>query len=391
MSERRDFITRKFSEIFGNQPTLWTRAPGRVDLMGSHTDYNMGYVMTMTIDRDTWIGARPREDGMVRIHSLDLNSGAEFSLHDLARDDTTPWTNYVRGIAKFCMEAGYELKGFDGLIHSTVPFSAGLSSSAALEMAVAMMFQAVSGFRIDPVEMALIGQKAENKFVGVNSGILDQYSSAMGEAGKTVLLDCWELTSSLIAMSPDLQVVICDTKAKRSLVGSEYDDRRRQCEEGVTILAQTYPEIRSLRDASLGQLAKVKPQMSGVVHKRCLFIIEENQRVLDLAEPLGMRDGAVLRELFTDSYIGARDLYEIGAPVMEDMYHSMMSAPGVVAARQAGAGFGGCMVALVEPDQVEAFGNAVVIEYKRRTGLDAEIYAVQASDGASIISEQKDL
>ena len=385
MENRKAFLTQKFRTLFKNDPELWSRAPGRVDLMGSHTDYNLGYVMTMAIDRDTWIAARPRADGKVRLHSLDMDSGAEFSLDDLAKAEEIPWTNYVRGIAKVCLDAGFDLRGFDGLVHSTVPFSAGLSSSAALEMATATIFQAVSGFKLDPVQMALLGQKAENQFVGVNSGILDQYSSAMGQAGKTVLLDCRALTSELVGMSPDLQVVICDTKTKRNLLGSEYDDRRKQCEQGVAILQTADPAIASLRDVPFDLFNRMKDQMPPLVQKRCQFILEENQRVLDLAQPLAQNDGEKLKAIFAASYRGARDLFEIGAPTMQAMVRAMSTAPGVVASRQAGAGFGGCMVSLVDPAQVERFSASVTAEYKTLTGLDAEIYAVQASDGASMM------
>ncbi|MCP4141822.1 MAG: galactokinase [Chloroflexi bacterium] len=385
MDNRKEFLTQEFKKRFQAEPEVWTRAPGRVDLMGSHTDYNLGYVMTMTIDRDTWLAAAPRTDRKVNIYSLDMKSGAEFSLDDLSKDEKTSWTNYVRAIAKYCMEAGYELNGFNAIVHSTVPFSAGLSSSAALEMAIAMTFQAVSGFMMDPVEMALIGQKAENKFIGVNSGILDQYSSAMGEVGKTILLDCRALTHSMVDISPELNVVICDTKAKRSLLGSEYDDRRNQCEAGVEILQKSRPEIEALRDVSFEEFDAAKDQIPDVVRKRCQFILDENQRVLDLARLLSENDGEGLKKTFTASYLGARDLFEISAPAMEEMYQSMLNASGVVAARQTGAGFGGCMVALVRPETVGAFSASVISEYKERTGLDAEIYAVQASDGASII------
>jgi len=244
MDKRKTFLSQAFERRFGSKPTLWTRAPGRVDLMGSHTDYNLGYVMTMTINRDTWVASVPRMDRKVNIYSLDMKSGAELSLDDLSKDEEGSWTNYVRAIAKYLLEAGYELKGFNGLVQSTVPFSAGLSSSAALEMAIAMAFQAVSGFKMNPVEMALLGQKAENQYIGINSGILDQYSSVMGEEGKTVLLDCRALTHTMVNIAPDLQVVICDTKAKRNLVDSEYDDRRHECEAGVEILKRAIPQLQ---------------------------------------------------------------------------------------------------------------------------------------------------
>jgi galactokinase len=229
-SKRKETLINEFYEAYGTQPSLWSRAPGRVDLMGSHTDYNMGYVMTMTTDRDTWIAARPRSDRQVRLRSLNISGETLFSLDNLERDDVVPWSNYVRGMAQVLQEAGYELQGFDGLIHSTVPFGSGLSSSAAIEMATAVMFRQLGGFALDPVEMALLGQKAENNFVGVNTGILDQYSSAMGRDGSALLLDCRELTSEDVTIAAGLRVVICDTRAERNLVGSEYDDRRAECE-----------------------------------------------------------------------------------------------------------------------------------------------------------------
>ena len=245
-------------------------------------------------------------------------------------------------------DAGYQLTGFNGLVHSTVPFSSGLSSSAALEMATGCMFKLLGDFDIDPVEMALLGQKAENQFVGVNSGILDQYSSTMGEAGSSLLLDCRYLRSRPVHIDPRWLVVICDTRAERNLTGSEYSERRAQCEAGVAILQQSDPTIKALRDVSLEQLKEQAHLLSDVVERRCRFIIEEDQRVLDLAEALPIGDADRLSELMAASYAGARDLYEIGVPAMESMMNAMKGGPGVIGARQAGAGFGGCMVAVVD-------------------------------------------
>src|SRR5512143_3321357 len=264
-AERKTLVTAKFTERFGTVPEVWSRAPGRVDLMGSHTDYNLGYVMTMTIDRDTWIAARPRDDRKVAIDSLNVEGGGEFDLDRIEYDAAAPWINYVRGVAKFLQAAGHSLIGFDGLVHSTVPFSSGVSSSAALEMAVGVMFQLVSGFRIDPVQLALIGQRAENQFVGVNSGILDQYSSAMGEAGCTLLLDCKHLTSRNVPIAEGWKVVICDTRAKRTLAGTEYSERRAQCEAGVRLLQRWYPDIAALRDVTLGQFNAHEKDLPDIV------------------------------------------------------------------------------------------------------------------------------
>ena len=385
--ERREAVAGAFRQRFGSDPEVWVRAPGRVDLMGSHTDYNLGYVMTMTLDRDTWIAARPRNDGRGAIDSLNLEGGGEFDLARIEHDPVSPWTDYVRGVARVLQSAGHLLTGFDGLIHSTVPFGSGLSSSAALEMATVAVFEQVSGLVLDRVEAALLGQRAENEFVGVNCGILDQYSSALGQAGCALFLDCRDLSSRSVPIDSGISVVICDTRATRNLAGSEYAERRAQCEEGARLLSAFDSEVGSLRDVSLDLLAVHESALPPVVAKRCRFIIEENERVLRLAEALPSGDRAALGELFAESYRGARELYEISAPAMEAMMTAMTSGPGVIGARQAGAGFGGCMVALVERDAVGAFAAHVLEAYERSTGIQPSVYPVEAAAGMGPVRE----
>lgn len=382
LEERRAMISNAFRARYDRLPTTWTRAPGRVDLMGSHTDYNMGFVMTLAIDRDTWVAAAPREDNRVTIASLNVPGEGIFSLHNITHDEEAPWTNYVRGVARALQDKGHSLRGFDGLIHSTVPFGSGLSSSAAIEMAVATLLVALDDINISPVEMALAGQWAENEFVGVNTGILDQYSSVMGQGGSAILLDCRHLTSQPVAINPELTIIICNTRSERNLVGSEYDDRRAQCEEGVAVLQQVYPTITALRDVSLEMFNNHKHVLPAVVARRCQFILEENRRVLELAQVLPGGDARELSHLFTDSYYGARDLYEVGSPAMESMFRAMTAAPGIVSARQAGAGFGGSMVALVLNQDVESFCDDVTMRYREETGIQPEVYPVKASAGA---------
>lgn len=387
MEERRRFISEEFNKLYGGLPSIWARAPGRVDLMGSHTDYNMGFVMTMSIDRDTWIAARPREDDHIAIHSCNVPGGALFSLADIQHDESVPWTNYVRGMAAVMKAAGHKLRGFDGLVHSTVPFGSGLSSSAAIEMAVATLFKSLGDLELDPVDMALLGQRAENEFVGVNTGILDQYSSMMGREGCAILLDCRQLTSEVVCLNPALRVVICNTRSERNLIGTEYDDRRGQCEEGLRLLQRAYPEITALRDVTPAMFAQQKHVLPEVIARRCQFIIEENQRVLDLALVLPEGRPESLQALFEASYTGARDLYEIGAPAMAAMMKAMSTAPGVVAARQAGAGFGGSMVALVKEGYLGPFTEYVIETYQQDTKIQPEVYAVQAAPGAMILEQ----
>ena len=386
MDERRHLISAEFEKRYGKRPSLWARAPGRVDLMGSHTDYNMGFVMTLSIDRDTWIAASPREDHQVAITSSNIPGSALFSIEEAVQhDEEVSWTNYVRGVAAVLQASGCQLRGFDGLVHSSIPFGSGLSSSAAIEMATVLIFKQLGGWEMDGVQMALIGQKAENKFVGVSTGILDQYSSVMGQEGCALLLDCRQLSSETAAINPALRIVICNTRAERNLTGTEYDVRRAQCAEGVRLLQQFYPDITALRDVTPAMFAQQQRALPELIAKRCQFIIEENQRVLDLAQVLPGGDSELLQALFAASYEGARDLYEIGAPAMAAMMGGMSTAPGVVAARQAGAGFGGSMVALVQDGYQEPFTEHVKISYQVETGIQPEVYVVQAAPGAMIL------
>lgn len=385
--ERKAQVHARFVDVFGREPSVWVQAPGRVDLMGSHTDYNQGFVLTMTIDRSTWIAAIPRRDRRVSIASLNIEGRLDFSLDDSSRDAAVPWVNYVKGVAVTLEAAGYPVTGFDGLVHSTVPFSSGLSSSAALEVATATLFKALGGWAMEPVEMARLCQRAENEFVGVNCGILDQYTSALGQAGHAVLLDCRHLTSTVTPIHPDLQVVICDTRARRALAGSEYSERRAQCEQAAAYLAGCQAGVHTLRDVSLAQLEACAPDLPPVVVRRARFIIEENQRVLGLAAALPGGDRAAIGRLAAESFAGARDLYEISVPAMEAMIEAMLGGPGVIGARQAGAGFGGCMVAFVRRTQVDDFAQHVRTTYQAATDIEPRVYPVFAAPGAGVLDQ----
>ncbi len=376
-------MSAAFSARYGDAPQLWTRAPGRVDLMGSHTDYNHGFILSMTIDRDTWVAARSRQDRTVRVLSLNLGAETIFSLDAIAPAPEQHWTNYVRGMASVLYDAGYPLRGFDALIHTTVPVSAGLSSSAALEMAIGRMFEAVGGFTLDAVKLAVLGQRAENHFVGVACGILDQYTSAVGKAGCALLLDARTITSSDAPIADGIAVVICDTRTKRDLAGSEYGVRRAQCEQGAAYFARRYPGVTHLRDVSFEQFEAHAAELPDAVARRCRYILEENARVPALAAALTAGDHAAIHQLTAASFAGARDLYEITVPEMEIMLKTMLAAPGCIAARQAGAGFGGCMAAFVIEEKVEPFVEFVANGYTSVTGIEPCIYPVQPSPGAS--------
>ena len=295
-------------------------------------------------------------------------------------DPLARWNNYVRGVAQVLQAEGFNLTGFEGVIHSTVPISSGLSSSAALECVTATVFEALGGWKLEPVKKALLCQRAENQFVGVKCGILDQFTSCAGQAGCALLLDCRDLSNRPVKLAPGIRVVICDVKSKRELADSEYARRRADCEEGARLLG-----VKALREISPEQFHQRASELPAVVRKRCQFIIEENERVLRLAAALQEFDRDAIRQLTADSFQGACDLYEISVRAMRSMMQAMRAAPGVIGARQAGAGFGGCMVAFVEEAKVADFATAVRAHYFANTRIETEIYAVAAAAGAGTI------
>ncbi|MEI8042065.1 MAG: galactokinase [Verrucomicrobiota bacterium] len=379
--QRQSRVREVFLRLFGAAPTHWCRAPGRVDLMGSHTDYNLGCVLTLPIGHDIWVAALPRKDLTVRLYSMTLEAESSFQLDHIVPAPEARWSNYVRGVAQVLQTEGLRLTGFDGVVHSTVPMSSGLSSSAALECATATVFEALDGWKLDPVRKALLCQRAENQFVGVNCGILDQYTSCAGKEGCALLLDCRDLSSRPVKLAEGIQVVICDTKSKRELAGSEYGQRRAQCEDGARKLG-----VKALREVSREDFYARAGELPPDVAKRCRFIVEENDRVGQLATALEEFDRKAIRRLTADSFLGACELYEIGAPAMHAMMRAMLSAPGVVGARQAGAGVGGCMVAFVERSLVGEFSASVNKAYLDETGTQPEIYPVKAAAGAGLLT-----
>lgn len=383
--KRIDLIESAFQEKFKEKPIYWVQAPGRVDLLGSHTDYNLGFVLTQAIDRNTCIAAKPRTNKRVRITSLNKDGFGDFFLDDILYEQNHAWSNYVRGVAYVLKNEGFPLSGFDGIIHSTIPFGSGLSSSAALEVAVLELFSLIGDFQIQPLDKAILCQRAENEFVGMNCGIMDQYSSVMGLKGCALLLDCRSLTSEIKTISPKIQVMICDTRAKRELTGSEYSSRREQCEEGVRILAGFNPQIKSLRDVSPGLLQKYKNKLDPLVFKRCHFVIEENMRVQKISNALERGDHSVIGQITEDSFKGTRDLYQIVTSEMTAMHKAIENAPGAFGARGAGAGFGGCLVSFVDKTSTEIFSDHVYKNYLSATGIEPEIYPVSAADGSGKI------
>ncbi len=375
-----------FRTRFGREPEYWVRAPGRVDAMGSHTDYNEGFVLTLSIDRDSWIAAAPRTDGRVCAESMNVAGRHAFEIDGGVETRVSGWAIYVQSVAQVLRQEGLAFPGCDLLVHGTLPLASGLSSSASLEAAAALLFASLGGFALEPVRAAKLCQRAENEVVGVQCGILDQYSSILGEAGSALLLDCRHLTHAYAPIPDDLQPVICDTRAPRELSGSAYGERRASCEAGVRVLAGRIPGVTALRDVTSAQLAEYASELDPTVERRCRFVLEENERVHGLARALAADDRGAIGALCAQSFAGARDLYEISVPAMEAMLEAILAAPGVVSGRQAGAGFGGCMLALVEAQRVDDFVASTADSYAHATGTVPGIHAVRSAVGAGLLS-----
>ena len=379
--------TAEFARRFGDTGFRVFRAPGRVNLIGEHTDYNGGFVMPVAIDREVVILASPRNDQSVHAYSINFDCPIEFALHNIEFDANHPWSNYLRGVAYFLLEAGVKLHGMNAVVIGDVPVGSGLSSSAALEVASAVTFQGLDGFKMDRPELALLCQRAENEFVGARCGIMDQFVSCLGQAGSALFIDCRSLGYRALPLNrPDVQIVVCDTEVKRTLVASEYNLRREQCEQGVAMLKQHLPGITALRDVGLAQWRQYADCVSSPIKERCAHVIEENDRVLCSTQALESGDLAEFGRLMNDSHTSLRDQYQVSCPELDALVESAQAVPGVPGSRMTGAGFGGCTVSLVERDALPEFRERVSADFERRFGRRPPIYVCTASAGAGEVT-----
>lgn len=379
--DRNSALIDKFARTFAAAPDIIVRAPGRVNLIGEHTDYNDGFVLPMAINYDVRIAARARSDRVVRLHSVRFDQADSFDLSCVVRLHSGPsWANYVRGVVDVLQREGYVLQGLDAAIEGNVPIGAGLSSSAALELASLTAFRLLSGLTISPVCAALLCQRAESEFVGVRCGIMDQLISSLGRENHALLIDCRSLEHSPVPLPPDVSVVVVDSAVHRELVESAYNERRAQCEEAARRLG-----VRALRDLSVDELAASLNALPPAVARRARHVVSENQRVLDSVAALSNGDVAALGALLNASHASLRDLFEVSTPAIDTLVEIQQSAPGCWGARLTGAGFGGCTVALVRSRAVGAFEKVVRAEYQARTGNIPTFYICQAVDGAGLV------
>ncbi len=373
-------VIAAFQDRFGRRPKVVVRAPGRANLLGGHTDYNDGYVLPVALDRAAWITASPVAGSEVRLCALDLDKDAAFSL-DSIPPSSGEWADYPCGVAWALQDDGLELTGLEAVLSSSVPVGSGLSSSAAIEVAFAYTWQVLSGFERDRRELALLCQRAENVYVGVNCGILDQMASALGAEGYARLLDCRTLESELVPLPRDVVIVVADTKVRRSLASSEYNVRRAQCEEAVSVLSEYLSGIHALRDVSSSNLERFKEHLSETVSRRARHIVADNERVLQAAEALREGDVATVGALMKACHISLRDDYEVSSPELDVLAEAAWDVAGCYGARLTGAGFGGCTVALVAEGAVSDFEAHVAAAYESAFDRLPDIYVCHSANG----------
>src|SRR5688500_7806561 len=388
MDDSNDPLKQQFEQIFGPGGRLHVvRAPGRVNLIGEHTDYNDGFVFPMAIEPEVRLACRSRDDGMVRIASTAFPGElAEFSVNEKIVPGDPKWANYSKGVVAELIMAGIPLPGMDALMSNTLPVGGGLSSSAAIELATAHAMLTLAGRTMDPGRLALLCQKAEHEYAGAPVGIMDQTIVASGRAGHAMLLDCRDLSKQFVPLDPnELRVVIANSMVKHELTGGEYAQRRRQCEEAVAHFRQSDPSIRALRDVNLKQIEEAKGKLSDVVWRRARHVVTENARATAFASKIGLKKYEEAGELMVQSHHSLRDDYEVSIPELDFLAAEAMNVKGVYGARMTGGGFGGCIVALTQPRAVEHLAGHLARTYEATFARLPNVFVTTATQGASVL------
>jgi galactokinase len=378
-------LTQHFETLFGHRPRIF-RAPGRVNLIGEHTDYNDGFVMPAAVAFSTYVAIAPRPDRKLVIHSKEFPGNFEFDLDLLPEKRTGAWCDYVLGVASLLMQRGLQSQGANLLVHGEVPIGAGLSSSAAVEVASAFALMNQGEMRLPLPEIAKLCRQAENSFVGARVGIMDQFVSCMGKAGHALLLDCRTLEFQLVPIPAGIRLVVCNTMVKHDLATGAYNTRREECEEGVRCFARWYPAIRALRDVSVEMLDRHLQDLPATIGKRCSHVIHENQRTLAAAGALTQGDLVRAGKLMLESHASLRDLYQVSCRELDIMVEAAEGLPGFIGGRMTGGGFGGCTVNLVREENAKGFAKQVAESYCQQTGITPQVYLCTAEDGAGELS-----
>ncbi len=382
VEDRAHLLGKRFTQLFGETPLI-CQAPGRVNLIGEHTDYNDGFVMPAAIGFYTRAAVAARRDRKVVIHSKNYSEQVEFDLDHLPFTGAGHWSDYVAGVVKMLARSGVRPDGASLLIEGDVPLGAGLSSSASIEVATGFALMRLAGQSVDRTKLALLCQQAENEFVGARCGIMDQFVSSYGKRDQALLLDCRSLEYRFLPLPGDAPLVICNTMVKHSVAGGEYNQRRAECEAGMQGLAKHLPHARALRDVTPANLEAYGNELPETILRRCRHVVTENSRVMEAAAALGSSDLKAFGNLMRQSHRSLRDDFEVSCPELDLMVELGEQADGVYGSRMMGGGFGGCTITLIQPHCVETFKRTVSEGYERATGCKPDIYVCSAADGAS--------
>jgi galactokinase len=384
MSVQARDLAVEFAYRLGRSPTV-SRAPGRVNLIGEHTDYNDGFVMPAALEFATLTAASQRHDRRLRVYSMIMDETREFDLDSPPLGPTGYWSDYIVGVALMLERSGRTLVGADLIVWSDVPIGAGLSSSAALEVSCAHALLTESGLPFDPIEIAQLCQRAENDFVGMRCGVMDQYISCCGVAGNALLIDCRSLESRNVAIAPNLRLLIADSRVRHQHAGGEYNLRREACEEGVKLLSRYLGPIQALRDVTPKQLEAKRRKLPELIYRRCRHIVTENARVLEAERALEAGDLVACGRAMNASHISMRDDFEITCPEVDMLAGLAQTVKGVYGSRMTGGGFGGCTISLIEAFAVDKASQILIDGYRIGMGRDVDIYVCAPSDGARLI------
>ena len=382
----REAVFAAFRKTANQAPEAAVYAPGRVNLIGEHTDYNEGFVLPAAVDRGVALAARRVAGDTFTLHAVDLGDSCTFPRGSLQRDPKHPWADYFKGVVWALSNRGINIPACEAAITGDIPQGAGLSSSAAYEVATVLLLRTLDGFELSSLEVAQLARQAENGFVGVACGIMDQMASTFGEKGRALLLDCRSLARETVALPLGLKIVVAGSGVRHSLASSEYNQRRAECEEGVRIMSASLPTVHALRDVMPEDLARFLPALPPVVARRCRHVVSENARVGQAVTAMRSGDTDRLKTLMAASHASLRDDYEVSCPELDILVELALALPYCHGARLTGAGFGGSTVNLVEADAIEPFSETIVSGYRQRSGRVAEIHVFEPSAGARVLA-----
>ena len=381
-------IKQQFENLFQEEPLI-IRAPGRVNLIGEHTDYNDGFVLPAAINKAIYIGLSKRKDDEIHLVSIDLDESYTGNIQQVAQNEQH-WTLYILGVVEQLQKAGHTIGGFNLVFSGDIPLGAGLSSSAALECGVAFGLNELFALGLQRLQMVKMAQKAENEFVGVKCGIMDQFASMMGKKNFVIQLDCRTLDYNYNPIEMEgIEIVLFDSCVSHSLASSEYNTRRQQCEQGVKLIQQKYPEVKTLRDATQDMLDELVKDQDPVVYRRCRYVVQENRRLLEGCEDLKRGDVAAFGQKMFETHTGLSKNYEVSCPELDFLIDCVKEEPTVLGARMMGGGFGGCTINLVKKEAIQDLIQEVSAKYEAHTGKKPKVYVAETEDGVGIIHEPK--